>query len=65
MAEPDRAGLCYFCRHSRRTENDRGSVFYLCALSRTDSRFAKYPQLPVVHCLGYARRDTAEDGDED
>jgi hypothetical protein len=47
------SGLCEDCSHSRRIESDRGSVFFLCQLALTDSRFKKYPRLPVVSCLGY------------
>ena len=47
------AGLCESCRHARRIESDRGSVFYLCELSTSDPRFPKYPALPVIRCSGY------------
>jgi len=50
-----RAGLCATCEHVRRVESDRGSVFYRCALADSDSRFAKYPRLPVLQCEGYKR----------
>jgi hypothetical protein len=53
--EPD-AGLCGDCTNARRMESDRGSVFILCKLSFEDSRFAKYPRLPVVACSGYAAK---------
>ncbi len=46
-------GLCATCRHVRRITSDRGSVFFQCRLSETDSRFAKYPVLPVLSCKGY------------
>jgi hypothetical protein len=39
----------------RRIVSDRGSVFYLCGLSKTDPRFPKYPELPVLACVGYER----------
>ena len=52
-AEKLRVGLCLNCRHMRRMESDRGSMFYLCGLSATDSRFPKYPRLPVLACAGY------------
>jgi hypothetical protein len=32
-----RVGLCYTCLHAKVME----------------SRFAKYPRLPVLHCVGY------------
>lgn len=46
-------GLCESCRHARRIESSRGTVFYLCLRSATDPSFAKYPRLPVVACTGY------------
>ncbi|PYX48357.1 MAG: hypothetical protein DMG83_01840 [Acidobacteria bacterium] len=51
-----KAGLCADCQHARRIESDRGSVFVMCELSFTDSRFPKYPRLPVLACDGYARK---------
>jgi hypothetical protein len=46
-------GLCQTCGHSRRIVSDRGSIFFQCELSFEDSRFAKYPRLPVLACDGY------------
>ena len=46
-------GLCRTCQHSRRIESDRGSVFIRCELSSEDSRFQKYPRLPMLVCSGY------------
>ena len=54
--EPDElsaVGLCATCRHMRVIRSDRGSVFYLCELSKVDQRFPKYPRLPVLSCSGY------------
>ena len=51
------AGLCGDCLHARRVESERGSVFVMCQLSATDSRFPKYPRLPVFSCAGYSRRE--------
>jgi hypothetical protein len=48
-------GLCADCRFMRRMESDRGSTFYLCELSASDSGFPKYPRLPVLRCPGYER----------
>jgi hypothetical protein len=47
------AGLCAVCRHARTIENRRGSRFWLCAMSRVDSRFPRYPPLPVLRCAGH------------
>jgi hypothetical protein len=49
------AGLCADCAHARTIESDRGSKFLQCQLSFTDSRFPKYPRLPVVGCSGYQK----------
>jgi len=51
-------GLCRDCQHARRIGSDRGSTFLMCKLSFEDSRFVKYPRLPVLVCSGY-RPDTA------
>ena len=51
--DSSREGLCATCRHARRVTSDRGSVFLLCDLSRTDARFPRYPPLPVQRCEGY------------
>jgi hypothetical protein len=50
------AGLCANCVNARRIESDRGSIFIMCQLSFQDSRFAKYPRLPVLNCSGYVPR---------
>jgi hypothetical protein len=39
--------------HARIIENRRGSRFWLCSRSYTDSRFPRYPGLPVLQCSGY------------
>jgi len=52
-------GLCSACEHARIIRSDRGSIFYLCRLSATDPRFAKYPRLPVLSCPGYRKQEPA------
>jgi hypothetical protein len=47
------AGLCDTCIQMRKIVSDRGSVFYLCGLSKTDPSFPRYPRLPVLECRGY------------
>jgi len=49
-------GLCADCRHAQQIESSKGSVFLLCALSKTDQRFPKYPRIPVLACSGYTRQ---------
>jgi hypothetical protein len=58
--EPEIVGLCASCTHMRRVTSDRGSVFYLCQLSKTDPAYPKYPRLPVRACAGYARAENPE-----
>jgi len=53
-----RVGLCLHCRHTRVIENRRGSTFRLCELSREDSRFRRYPPLPVLQCQGFEKSDS-------
>jgi len=58
-------GLCASCVHARRIESARGSEFWLCQLSATDARFAKYPRLPVLACPGYSPQGaTGESGSD-
>jgi len=47
------AGLCDSCKHQKLVRTTRGSVFSLCERSKTDSRYPKYPRLPVKRCEGY------------
>jgi hypothetical protein len=56
-AEPGNAkGLCADCVHARGIESDRKSTFILCELSFTDSRFTKYPRLPIISCEGFKKK---------
>jgi hypothetical protein len=54
------AGLCDSCRHQRVVRNTRGSSFSLCQRSRTDSRYPRYPRLPVLDCAGHEPRAEVE-----
>ena len=47
------AGLCESCMHARPIKSSKGTSFVLCHLSYTDSRFPRYPRLPVLACDGY------------
>jgi hypothetical protein len=49
-------GLCAHCAHARILKSDKGSVFWMCQLSFTDSRYRKYPRLPVMECGGYEKK---------
>jgi hypothetical protein len=45
-------GLCESCERARVVRGAR-SQFWMCRLSETDPRFARYPRLPVIECSGY------------
>ena len=49
----DSVGLCRDCANRRVVESAKGSVFFLCRLSESDNRYARYPRLPVLSCAGY------------
>ena len=51
-----RVGLCAECLHARRVVSAKGSVFWRCDRSEWDSRFPKYPRLPVVRCEGFEKK---------
>jgi len=59
---PLAAGLCADCQHAGSIKSDRGSVFLRCELALADSRFPKYPRLPVLACSGYQQRKTTSAG---
>jgi len=58
-------GLCATCVHHRIVRSGRGSIFYLCQLSRTDPAFPRYPRLPVLSCRGYEPGEPQPSGDAD
>ena len=55
--DPVAIGLCVVCAHVRIIRNRRGSLFYHCERSRSDSSFPKYPPLPVLECRGWSPRE--------
>lgn len=58
---PASAGLCATCEHAQAVRSARGSVFVLCGRSNTESRFPKYPGLPVMRCAGYDKGPSTGD----
>lgn len=54
------AGLCNACLHQRVVTSGRGSAFSLCRLAAADSRFPRYPRLPVLACDGFSGADGSE-----
>jgi hypothetical protein len=57
MTEAQRVGLCFTCRWTRPVTNRHDSTFYRCLRAETDSRFVRYPPLPVLSCPGFEERD--------
>ena len=49
-------GLCATCIWVQIVKSRRGSEFYRCKRADVDSRFVRYPALPVLRCPGYERR---------
>jgi hypothetical protein len=58
------AGLCAVCRHGRVIVSDRGSRFVLCARSKTDPAFPRFPPLPVRACRGCEAVPPAGEADD-
>jgi hypothetical protein len=56
-APAPRGGLCDHCRYQREVRNTRGSTFSLCARSRDDPAYPRYPRLPVLSCRGYEPKE--------
>jgi hypothetical protein len=56
------AGLCATCAHLLLLASPR-SVFVRCGLAATDSRFPRYPALPVLACTGYRRAEPVATGE--
>lgn len=54
----DPVGLCRTCVHAALVRTRR-SVFWRCGLSDTDTRFERYPRLPVLQCSGWSPRGDA------
>lgn len=53
-------GLCASCVHAQVVASSKGSRFYLCRLAHSDSRFPRYPPLPVLACVGHVTHTAAQ-----
>lgn len=58
-------GLCGTCRHGHRIDTGRDTRYWRCRRSESDARFARYPPLPVLGCLGWEEADGSEDASDD
>ena len=57
-------GLCAGCRHGRKIESARGSVFWRCAEHDRDPAWPKYPRLPVRSCVRFAAGECGPPAEE-
>gem|GEM_PF-1108642 len=48
-------GICSTCVFQSLVHTTRGSTFSLCERSREDSRYPRYPRVPVNACSGYSK----------
>lgn len=53
--EKTRVGLCAGCRHVKALQTKIGAAIYQCKLAAKDSRYRKFPMLPMVACVGFEK----------
>ena len=60
-------GICLHCQHLKVVSNRRGSSFFLCQKSQEDTRFPRYPGIPVLACAGFQPHspDSPRDSDNE
>jgi len=46
-------GLCARCAVCQRVRSARGATFFRCRRADVDPRYARYPRLPVMQCVGF------------
>ena len=50
----DFVGLCSGCAYGQCVGHPRkGKAYWRCDKSVQDTRFPKYPRLPIIECLGF------------
>ena len=52
--------LCDQCARMREVISGKGSRFLLCQLSRVNPHYPKYPNQPVLRCLGFIEVEMTE-----
>ena len=60
MSQVAGLGLCVTCQHGRTVTSRKGSTFLFCRRSELDTRYPKYPPLPMVRCPGYEETRNGE-----
>jgi hypothetical protein len=58
-------GLCGTCRHGHRIDPSRGTRYWRCRRSEGDTRYPRYPPLPVLGCPGWEEADGGDDARHD
>ena len=58
MSVPQIASLCETCVWVRVIRSDKGSEFLLCRYAAEDTRYPKYPRLPVLVCEAFQKAVT-------
>lgn len=53
-------GLCRGCRYPFLNHTKRGTTYLRCTRAAWDNRLPRYPQIPVLDCIGFEATD--EDG---
>lgn len=56
-AFPVQPGLCGRCAYGLRNTTRRGTTYLRCGRAAWDDRLVKYPQLPVLDCVGFRTAD--------
>ena len=50
----EQLGLCEKCAHARRIAHPRGEAdYWRCDVSERDTRYPRFPRLPVLQCDAY------------
>lgn len=53
-------GQCESCSYAHIIISGKGSQFFYCTRAEIDTRYPKYPRLPVVECPGYKARSSPQ-----
>jgi hypothetical protein len=53
-------GICLDCKLAKIIISAKASRFIQCQKHFEDNRFAKYPRLPVMACLGFEKQSCRE-----
>lgn len=52
MIDPS-IGLCGLCIYHSLIRNSKGVQYHLCAYSKKNEIFPKYPKLPILNCPAF------------